>query len=704
MKRRFVAVLLAAVLAVGSSMPVMAAETEEGIVENETGNAAGEETVMLETNEEAETVIEAMEGGIADNQEEDTAEEEHFEEPVELAENDEVTAAETFSEVDKDGLKWEVTGGVLTISGNGVIERNESLLTLAPGGNKYNRTISSINIGEGIVGIGESAFEGFFGMTSVNIPGSVEEIGYKAFFGCTELKNLTIPEGVKRIGGWAFNTCTKLTNVTISGSVTEIGDGAFRECIALTSIVIPDSMAKIADGMFGGCSALTSIVIPDSVTKIGDGAFSRCGALTNVNIPDSVTEIGESAFGWCESLTSIAIPDGVTEIKNWTFADCAKLTEVTIPNTVTKIGNEAFRGCGMSELSIPGSVTEIGHLAFYNCRSLTSVFIPRGVTKVNSWAFRNCESLVDTKISNGVTEIAYGAFAGCKNLPEVTIPKSVKSVGYAAFSGCKGLKTVIFKGDAPEISSEASENLLVTIVDGMYQDVNDKGVEPFCNVAANAFYPTGNQTYTDEIRTAYGSGLTWEEQKKPELPFTDVSQEDWYLDAAGYVFSRGIMTGMNETEFGPSVKLSRAQFATILYRMEGEPEAAYDAAAFPDVKEGQFYTAPAMWAKGSSVIKGYEDGRFGPADEITREDMALMMYRYANMLGLDTTARGDISGFPDAEKVSGYAADAMKWAVGEEIIKGKEEAGKDNIIEPQGTAERAQCATIIMRFMEGYGL
>ena len=680
MKRRFIAVLLAAVLTVSGSMPVLAAETGEGIMENETGDAAGDEAIMPETNGETETVIETMEEEAVDIQEEDAAEEEHFEEPVELAENDEVAAAETFSEVDKNGLKWEVTDGVLTISGNGVIERNESLLTRNLLGDMCNKTIFSINIEEGIVGIGERAFREFYGLTSVNIPGSVEEIGYEAFYDCTKLKKLTIPEGVKRIGERAFDTCCSLTNVTISDSVTEIGDGVFKWCIALTSVVISNS-----------------------VTEIGDHTFSRCGALTSINMPDSVTKIGVGAFSGCESLPSIRIPDGVTEIEDWAFAGCEKLTEVTIPNAITKIGKEAFRGCGMSEISLPESVTEIGHLAFYGCKNLTSVFIPRGVAKINSWAFRNCESLVDTKIANGVTEIAYGAFAGCKNLSEVTIPKSVKSVGYAAFSGCKGLQSVTFKGDAPEISNEASETE-GAIVGDIALDVNDKGVEPFCDVTATAFYPAGNQTYTEEIRTAYGSGLTWEEQKKPDLPFTDVSQEDWYLDAAGYVFSRGIMTGMNETEFGPSVKLSRAQFATILYRMEGEPEAAYDAAAFPDVKEGQFYTVPAMWAKGSSVIKGYEDGRFGPADEITREDMALMMYRYANMLGLDTSARGDISGFPDAEKISGYAAEAMKWAVGEELIRGKEEAGKDNIIEPQGTAERAQCATIIMRFMEGYGL
>ena len=183
------------------------------------------------------------------------------------------------------------------------------------------------------------------------------------------------------------------------------------------------------------------------------------------------------------------------------------------------------------------------------------------------------------------------------------------------------------------------------------------------------------------------------------VPFADVNTGDWYAESAAFVNERGIMTGMNETEFGPSVRLSRAQFATILYRMEGEPEVTYDGAAFPDVADGQFYTKAAMWAKNSGVISGYENGRFGPADEITREQMAVMMYRYANMRGLDISAEGDMSGFPDAGQVSPFADREMKWAVGAGLIKG--DGGNVN---PQGTAERAQCATIIMRFMEGYGL
>ena len=181
--------------------------------------------------------------------------------------------------------------------------------------------------------------------------------------------------------------------------------------------------------------------------------------------------------------------------------------------------------------------------------------------------------------------------------------------------------------------------------------------------------------------------------------FTDVNTGDWYFDSVYCVYGKEIMTGMSPGVFAPAVRLSRAQFATILYRMQGAPEMEYNPGAFPDVPTGQFYTAPAMWAKETKVISGYNDGRFGAADEITREQMAVMMYRYANYLNLDTSMKGKLSDYPDEASVSGFAREALEWAVGTGLITG--DGGRIN---PQGSAERAACATIIKRFIERYRL
>lgn len=183
--------------------------------------------------------------------------------------------------------------------------------------------------------------------------------------------------------------------------------------------------------------------------------------------------------------------------------------------------------------------------------------------------------------------------------------------------------------------------------------------------------------------------------------FADVTDGAWYNNAINYVNSYSLMTGLNETTFGPAQNLARAQFAVIIHRMNGAPKMAYSD-RFPDVREGDWYTDAVMWASSEevNVIKGYDsNGLFGSADNITREQMAVMMYRYANFLGADTSKKADFSKFSDAARVSDFAKEAMQWAVGNGIITGKD---NETRIDPQGNANRAECATIIMRFHQKY--
>ena len=153
--------------------------------------------------------------------------------------------------------------------------------------------------------------------------------------------------------------------------------------------------------------------------------------------------------------------------------------------------------------------------------------------------------------------------------------------------------------------------------------------------------------------------------------FEDVDEKDWYVAAVQYVYDEKIMTGLNEHEFGPEIDLSRAHFATILYRMAGEPEVD-GVCEFSDVDRDQFYTKAVDWASSQEVniISGYEDGRFGPADLLTREQMVVLMHRYLKKLDTGEMESGDYRGFPDAADVSGFAKEAMEWAVGNGVIKG----------------------------------
>ncbi|MCI7181149.1 MAG: S-layer homology domain-containing protein [Schaedlerella sp.] len=183
-----------------------------------------------------------------------------------------------------------------------------------------------------------------------------------------------------------------------------------------------------------------------------------------------------------------------------------------------------------------------------------------------------------------------------------------------------------------------------------------------------------------------------------ENPFDDVSDQDWFYDNVMDVYEKNLMTGKSTTRFAPSEELVRAQFAVILYRMEGSPEVTYSG-IFPDVPEGQFYTEAVIWASENGIITGYTStGTFGPNDRITREQMATMMYRYAKYKGYDIeTDSSYISSFADCNQVQAYANDGMSWCVKNQIITGD---GKTGLLLPQGDTVRAVCATIISRFTE----
>ena len=180
------------------------------------------------------------------------------------------------------------------------------------------------------------------------------------------------------------------------------------------------------------------------------------------------------------------------------------------------------------------------------------------------------------------------------------------------------------------------------------------------------------------------------------LSYTDVSEADWFFEAVTYTYQEELMTGLDASHFGPYGSLSRAQFALILYRMQGEPE-VYIKNSFGDITGGEWYGPAVLWAAEAGVVTGYLDGNFGPADLITREQMAVMMYRYAKYLDRNVDARADVHTFKDGADVSSYAKDAMSWVVGEGIITGKENGTK---IDPLGNTARAEAAAIIQRFFD----
>lgn len=175
--------------------------------------------------------------------------------------------------------------------------------------------------------------------------------------------------------------------------------------------------------------------------------------------------------------------------------------------------------------------------------------------------------------------------------------------------------------------------------------------------------------------------------------YSDIPENAWYKDAAAYVSNQGIMTGTARDRFDPDSTVTRAQLAQILYAMENKPESK--AGSFSDVPDGAWFADAVNWASAGRLVAGYGDGRFGPNDPVTREQLIAVLYQYAGSKGKTGTASRDLNSFPDAGNVSGYAVTPMKWAAGNVLI-----AGIDGKLMPQGETTRAQMAVILKAFCE----
>ena len=188
----------------------------------------------------------------------------------------------------------------------------------------------------------------------------------------------------------------------------------------------------------------------------------------------------------------------------------------------------------------------------------------------------------------------------------------------------------------------------------------------------------------------------WTEAPVSGLPFGDVKSADWFYNDVKYVYEKGMMAGTAADVFAPNATTTRAMIVTILYRLEGSP-AVTGTSAFVDVPAGQWYTDAVNWAAANQIVKGTSATTFAPNDSITREQMAAILYRYAQYKGYDVTKKVDLSGYSDNGQVSAYAKDALAWANAAKLINGV----TNTTLAPQGNATRAQVSAILHRFCDG---
>ena len=205
--------------------------------------------------------------------------------------------------------------------------------------------------------------------------------------------------------------------------------------------------------------------------------------------------------------------------------------------------------------------------------------------------------------------------------------------------------------------------------------------------------------YLTKDMTVYALWRVDENPNTGANPFTDVSEKDWFYSDVMFVYENGLMLGTSKALFSPHGTATRGMMATILWRMEGSP-APKGKNSFTDVEAGKWYADAITWTAENVIFAGYGKDKFGPDDPITREQLAAIFYRYADYKGYDLTVKGNLDKFKDADKITDYAKTAMQWAVGSGLMKGK----SGNLLDPQGTATRAEIAAMLHRFIEKYEL
>lgn len=614
--------------------------------------------------------------------------------------------------------------------------------------------------------LGTEAFLGCTALKSVFIPLSLQNAS-NPFQKCTALtdvtfedgrtelpdtllqgsgvRQLTVPQTVTKIGYSAFASCTQLTAITLPAGLRELGNEAFKGCTALTGVALPDSLTDLGYGVFRDCSALTAAEFPAGIDPVswssGSSMLRNCTSLRSVKLPKTVSSLGNYFFAGCTALERIVLPDSVTEIGSNLFNGCTALADVTLSTNLQAIPENTFYGCvSLQKLVAPYAVTKIGKTAFANCTSLTELTLLRNVTEAAADALSYPEQVTVYGVKGTYAE-TYAASVGARfaaidrPATAVSLPKSVTVKVWSSVRLLPSLDPVDCTDELVWSSSDASVaavsadgtvtgrkdgSAVITVTAGSVSARCEVAVgtpahvhsytavvtAPTCAVQGyttytcscgeyyyDDYFPALGHSYVDGVCTRCGAS-------RPETRFVDIKFGSWYYNSIVYAVSNGLMNGVGDSKFEPEEGMTRAMLVTVLWRYEGSPKQR--PSTFSDVRRGQWYSEAVSWAAKNGIVTGVGDNKFEPDTQITREQIATILYRYAQKKRADTSARGSLSAFPDNGKVNGWAKTALQWCVGEGLIGGTNENGRV-YLDPQGTATRAQVATILMRYIEKLG-
>lgn len=517
---------------------------------------------------------------------------------------------------------------------------------------------------------------------------------------------------VTAIGDGALReSATKISGITLPPTIKEIGNRAI-DCRYLKYLKLNDGLEVIKDAAINCGDILETLVIPDSVKYIGNEAI--CGeALKNITMPKNLEYMGKRIFygtaydkdannrvggiqyhgqyliaGIRIGYATIENPDPSAPTENKQIHEWEAVGNIEIREGTTLMGVDAFEMSDITSVKFPSTLKSISKLGFYWCKNLNNVVIPGNVKEIGDNAFSWCENLSNLTISEGVERIGSAAFFRCNNLNEVTIPRSVKKIDMHAFGW-----------DYVNDYDVRNENLVIKCYSGTAaeQYARDNGFKCI-------LLDTGEVIEKGEPTAAADDRYTCEEKGNScaVKRFKDIQSADGDPNHSGIEFclDNGIMTGTGADTFSPDDSITRAQFATMFYRLVGQPAASANG-RFSDLTE-DWYKNAVNWAAENGVVTGTSADTFSPYDTVTREQIAAVFYRYAQTKGLDMTVDEgwDLSqtSYNDKDEISDYALTPMNWCFNRHIMFIHSTNGYEYSICPKIAPSRADTATMFFNF------
>lgn len=514
---------------------------------------------------------------------------------------------------------------------------------------------------------------------------------------------------VTAIGDGALcESATKISGITLPPTIKEIGNRAI-DCRYLKYLNLNDGLEVIKDAAINCGDILETLVIPDSVKYIGSEAI--CGeALKNITMPQNLEYMGKRIlYGTAYDADPANRVDGIQYHGQYLIAgirigyaeldssdpsaptlnrqihEWEAVGDIEIREGTTLMGVNAFEMSNITSVKIPSTLRSISKLGFYWCKNLNNVVIPGTVKEIGDNAFSWCESLSNLTISEGVEHIGQAAFFRCNSLNEVTIPKSVTQIDMHAFGW-----------DYVDDYDVRNENLVIKCYSGTAaeQYARDNG---FTCILLD----TGETIEKGEPTAAADDRYTCEEKGNncAVKRFKDIKSADGDPDHSGIEFclDNGIMNGTGDDIFSPDNTMTRAQFATMFYRLAGEP-AAPEISEFNDLT-ADWYKKAVNWAAANGVLNGTGGGSFSPDATITREQIATIFYRYAQTKGLNVSEVSiGLDSYNDYDEIADYAKIPVAWCFDENVMFIHSVNGYEYAIYPKVAPTRADTATMFWKF------